>query len=344
MQEKEKLISISRDAWHYKLIKDIWDINPSTFRNLCPYFWLVVAGLMALPFVKLYRWFASFLNWMTRVRNDRRRNNYSRNYTQWVASLKPYEVVEISNNGIYSDLLKIPKPIKDKEYSWKIVRDYLQYHKIGSESEFIKEHETEWKKYFEKENAKIERKLEKERKKEEEKAKALKKRQEDLEKAENVIKNCKKAIGVLITLFMMTVVFFLTSILVWLFTSLIQVIADNISVTIDIVTVLLLLFGSIGVLTVYYIFTKDTFENFIYSYGKLKWYEYLFISPYLLIAGIVAVLYYVLYKFLYLKVLKPFGLGLWFGLTTFTGIFGEYFSASYSDYCPGIEWDEENSK
>lgn len=26
---------------------------------------------------------------------------------------------------------------------------------------------------------------------------------------------------------------------------------------------------------------------------------------------------------------------------TFTGIFGEYFGASYSDYCPGIEWDEK---
>jgi hypothetical protein len=26
------------------------------------------------------------------------------------------------------------------------------------------------------------------------------------------------------------------------------------------------------------------------------------------------------------------------GLANSTGVFGEYFGASYSDYCPGIEW------
>jgi len=26
------------------------------------------------------------------------------------------------------------------------------------------------------------------------------------------------------------------------------------------------------------------------------------------------------------------------GLVSSTGVFGEYFGASYSDYCPGIEW------
>jgi hypothetical protein len=36
--------------------------------------------------------------------------------------------------------------------------------------------------------------------------------------------------------------------------------------------------------------------------------------------------------------------GLVKGIGSSSGIFGEYFGASYSDYCPGIEWvdfDEE---
>jgi len=35
------------------------------------------------------------------------------------------------------------------------------------------------------------------------------------------------------------------------------------------------------------------------------------------------------------------------GLANSTGVFGEYFGASYSDYCPGIEWegfDEEEKQ
>ena len=28
------------------------------------------------------------------------------------------------------------------------------------------------------------------------------------------------------------------------------------------------------------------------------------------------------------------------GIVNSTGIFGEYFGASYSDYCPGIEWKD----
>lgn len=34
------------------------------------------------------------------------------------------------------------------------------------------------------------------------------------------------------------------------------------------------------------------------------------------------------------KVLSALG----HGIINSTGVFGEYFGASYSDYCPGIEW------
>ena len=33
--------------------------------------------------------------------------------------------------------------------------------------------------------------------------------------------------------------------------------------------------------------------------------------------------------------------GFWFGVLGFLGIFGEYFGASYTDYCPEARWDGE---
>ena len=60
--------------------------------------------------------------------------------------------------------------------------------------------------------------------------------------------------------------------------------------------------------------------------------------------------YTVLFKF----ILKPIGIfigklfvGIVKGIGSSSGIFGEYFGASYSDYCPGIEWcdfDEEENQ
>lgn len=55
MEQHEKLIKITPSCWHYRLIKYIWNIDPKMFMNLCPYFWLTIASLFALPFVWLYK-------------------------------------------------------------------------------------------------------------------------------------------------------------------------------------------------------------------------------------------------------------------------------------------------
>ena len=51
MEQHEKLIKITPNCWHYRLIKYIWKIDPKMFMNLCPYFWLTIASLFLLPFV-----------------------------------------------------------------------------------------------------------------------------------------------------------------------------------------------------------------------------------------------------------------------------------------------------
>lgn len=92
-------------------------------------------------------------------------------------------------------------------------------------------------------------------------------------------------------------------------------------------------------------------EPFIY----LIWYpvKYLAIAiAFIVVKVIWEVIRFIIYTALFVYFLKPIGLffakvfvSLAKGIAGSTGIFGEYFGASYSDYCPGIEWcdfeDEE---
>lgn len=69
---------------------------------------------------------------------------------------------------------------------------------------------------------------------------------------------------------------------------------------------------------------------------------HIFPSPDKIGIGICYVIFYcIIYVFLWKWIIYATYVGLRNAFFTFTGIFGEYFGASYSDYCPGIEWDEK---
>lgn len=102
----------------------------------------------------------------------------------------------------------------------------------------------------------------------------------------------------------------------------------------------------------------DFFFNIKLSYdkGEKLWYIQM------LYLGIVRPLYYLVYVPMYwlaiiplnfifvhliwnlicVRVIAGFAKWFWKGFINFTGIFGEYFSASKGDYCPGLEWDDDN--
>jgi len=95
-----------------------------------------------------------------------------------------------------------------------------------------------------------------------------------------------------------------------------------------------------------------------YNGGKKVWYvepfiylvwipiKYIAIAiAYLFVNIIWALIKFIFYTALFTWFLKPIGLfiarvsvGLFKGVIGSTGIFGEYFGASYSDFCPGLEW------
>jgi hypothetical protein len=116
---------------------------------------------------------------------------------------------------------------------------------------------------------------------------------------------------------------------------------------------------AIGILYLLYVLITSWGQGVInrYNRGKKVWYIepfiYLVWYPVKYVALFIAyAVFYVLWtpiKFIFYtciwSVLRWLGLRIWRGIKNLgrgivgsTGIFGEYFGASYSDYCPGIEW------
>jgi hypothetical protein len=128
-----------------------------------------------------------------------------------------------------------------------------------------------------------------------------------------------------------------------------------------------------AIIYVLYIFITGWVQNIVNKYkgGKKVWYVepiiYMVYYPVkyivlLIIYGLFYIIWqpikFICYTFLFKIIIAPIsvfiGIKIWrllcaigHGLKNSTGVFGEYFSASYTDYCPGLEWvdtDEDNEK
>jgi len=123
---------------------------------------------------------------------------------------------------------------------------------------------------------------------------------------------------------------------------------------------LIALAAVVGICYLFYVLISSWVQTILNKYerGKKVWYVqpfiYLIFYPlkylFMAIAWVVIKVLWEIVKFIFYTAafknfLKPIGLfiakvfvGLWKGIASSSGIFGEYFGASYSDYCPGIEW------
>lgn len=121
---------------------------------------------------------------------------------------------------------------------------------------------------------------------------------------------------------------------------------------------------AVGIIYILYLLFTGWAQSVINKYqgGKKVWYiePFKFILIYFVyyptkyvVLGIAYGLFYLIgipfkyifYNFLWKHVLVPFAKWFWKalcslgrGIANSSGVFGEYFSASYTDYCPGIEW------
>ena len=73
-QQKPKLISLSEQSWHFKLIKFVFGAmlpDLKTITNLCPYFWLLIASLFLVIFVCIIKYakyvWKNFEDWFDKI-------------------------------------------------------------------------------------------------------------------------------------------------------------------------------------------------------------------------------------------------------------------------------------
>jgi hypothetical protein len=184
----------------------------------------------------------------------------------------------------------------------------------------------------------------------------------------NIIKRTKQVVGAVITLILLTATYFVVNGLVYV----IMVVASWCGHNWEIFAVLGCVAVACGIIYVLYVFITGWVQTVVnrYNAGKKVWYvEPLIYAVYyplkyavIVIAyGLLYILWipvkFICYTFLWKLVLVPscvfLGTNIWKlicafgrGLANSTGVFGEYFSASYTDYCPGLEWvdTEEEDK
>ena len=152
----------------------------------------------------------------------------------------------------------------------------------------------------------------------------------------------KRFVGLVITLIGLTITFFIVNFAgsgaLWLVDNWVWSTFYSMLITIGIISLLICL----AVAMVFWV-------DHIKENGLRLWYARMIYYPIYYVIYIPGKFFF--YDFLFLAVgvnVVYFAISsarlIWNGLLGFLGIFGEYFGASYSDYCPGIEWSKENDE
>jgi hypothetical protein len=308
----EKLIELNEHCWHYRLIKFVWNFNPKEFKNLCPYFWLTIASIFVLPFVLIYKVIKTIVSWMVKP-IDKMIDKSNQSYYQ-------KKVLQLSNEDLYY-LYNI-----DSWDNYIYKADSLKYFKL-------------LRKFADKYPSKLEELLSnfdctpaiKKSFKNKVDNLILKKRNKKTKKRMNEIANITKNIAN----------FFLVVCIVYSFFVITNASIDLIiylsSFTVDWVKFLLSLAYFImgGLLGIVVFIAAQFTKKWVVSENK-KWYYWTLLPLLYLFKGIGCVC-----KYIWFNIIGGILIGFKEGFREFGGIFAEYFSSSYSDYCPGITWKEE---
>lgn len=170
-----------------------------------------------------------------------------------------------------------------------------------------------------------------------------------------IVKNTKQVVGAVVTLSILVLTYFVVNI----FALFLMLVIDFCIANWIVFVVIGMLAAGCGILYVLGVVIFSWIEKIINKYkgGKRIWYIEPFTWVYwlvkMVVLGIAFTVYYlflipikfIFYDAFWKRILVPIGkfigrffVGLVKGLLSSTGIFGEYFGASYSDFCPGLEW------
>lgn len=332
------MIKISPNDWHYKLIKYTFGIEGKELSNLCPYFWLLVASLFICPLAFLHKSIimpiVDYSNTISTTLSDKMYNDLLKSIKRDDIELLVYA---IEYTPLWYDDVKLSKILPSKVISKSKINGTTSVYEDWCKSNNTQLHNIK-NKYTYDEFVNIAGGL------------SLfkgnyqtynKKNSDDKKKAVKISNNTKKVFIILInlisTIVIWSVFFLFSSMLTLIFSEFILSILDvpYFSIGLLCVIVLAVILGLFG--KYLYLSTVNIGNSLVHfkipnnnSIGKLILY---FIPSMIYIA-----IYYGVYKL----ILYPFFKGVWTVLTESFDIFGEYLKSAYSDYCPGIEWEDEN--
>jgi len=381
--EYPKLMAVSMRSWHYHLVKYVLGSGaptPETMRNGCPYFWLFIFSLFVCTFVFI----GSMIKKVAMLFDSGIQKFFDVLIDHWLLNVGESEMYDYAqNDGDYYKPNYFTKAISGNKYN---VFDKFVLLKYGidknTDSALYMQKNNElfekwkaWRKeeneYAEKNRAEYQKNLAKKKIKDAKWEARMKPINNAFANASNsmsnffnkihdaftvnanIIKNTKKIVGFLVTVFLLATSFIVASIISYLLVMLFEGAANNIG------TILMVL-GYSGVfialvlvlLFIYFVldaFAKDCMKN------KNTWYSKFLrsaiFSP-IAIAGIfiLRVIYYIiilplkfvvydfLWKIVCVAIIAGSAVGIFNLILNSGGIFSDYFKASYSDYCPGIEW------
>jgi hypothetical protein len=179
----------------------------------------------------------------------------------------------------------------------------------------------------------------------------------------SIIRRTKQFFGAVITLALLVGTYFVVNFLAYGFMAFVDFSIDNWEIYAGIGVFIVL----VGIGYVLYVIVGGWLQSVVNKYqsGRRVWYiepliyviwypvKYVSIFiAYSIFYVILIPIKYIFYNFLWKLIIVNLAKLIWGGLCSLgrgiagsTGIFGEYFGASYSDYCPGIEWvDSEEEK
>ena len=397
--DKPKLMRISLKSWHYRLIKFVLTDDaptPKTMQNGCPYFWLLILSIFVAPFkvigIGLRNFFMIFPemfdkfilvsteNWLNEI-DDKYAYELHRDSStlrkRLPMSVKSYIKKKSGFTRVYGD--DFFETYIEKKYNvTRFDNEYFEiidkirnqwYEQNREETKLASQKRAELRKLNE-EKRRIAREK---RLKWEKKIEPIQKRIDSIVDAivklftikkdwRFLIKRTKQVVGGLLTLFLLTVSYFVVNVL----TLALMLIISTLITYWFIVTIVLGCFAAAGIIYVLYWLITSWVQSLIDKYrrGKKVWYVEapiygIYMPLKYLVLGVAFILLWILwkplefigYKILWLLLLFPVGKWVWKGLKKLwnalvgsTGIFGEYFSASYTDYCPGIEWADTDDE
>lgn len=364
-------IQLNTKTWHYKLIKFVLGDaapTPQNMHNLCPYFWLLIFSMFAVVFVVLIKGiiqtfgkaFVKFDEYIDKLLIEP-------TATSWFNKLTDIEMHRIATD--YSRISKIYTKSKQgrDDYGNPIGRGDLMekwftktYNKStytydennrkqhGYSDDYQRWNSEQWAKRHALEEAGQEarrKRLATREKIEKDINETVNNIQTNVQSWTNIINWTKRAFGLIITVIGLIATYFVVNILgrglLWSIENFNGPLLGTISMWTGIVILsLAALAGLIYVLRLWVLYVAE--KGLTLWYAKAIYYPlyYLVYTP--LKVVFVDLIYHLILVNIWIGIASG-SKALLLGLLNFSGIFGEYFGASYTDYCPGIEW-EENSK